>query len=686
MLSSSSRRLVFLRCRPPRRTFSSTTSGKAAKTPQTNTSTSRISSLPKTVALVSFSLATGYTFGRASSPSQHQHDDRVLPSGLPRTCCDDDKAELDSKHINLIQDLSHIVGNDHVVSGSQPKFTKGMRLGSGDALCVVTPTTLEQVVKCIPKIIQADCTILVQGANTGLTGGSVPRNNNVRPTVIISSQHLDTIFPIDDGKRVVCLAGAGLASLSNFLEQHFPDRESHSTLGSTFLNPTTSAGVALGSGGTQCRKGSAYTDRALYVKTYKDKWGELQVDVVNTLGIAGIEDDDFYTEGRASSGNVVQQLDHYCRDIQQGYQRSMARSSSSPYAKAMASDEGYAQRLTVCDGTVSRFNADTRGCDCNRSEGKVIILATVHDTFPKPLATKSFWLSFDSLETALDFKKQVCLDNATDLPVSLEYMDRDSFDVINESGRFLSSLIKLVGPSSSLVKSLWNVKLWIEGLPFDSAPYVCDKILYSINNLIPAPLPSPIMRMGKEHNHHVSMTVGEYGDGNMERLLNRMQEFASKNGKDKIAIYECASPSEAASLTAFRFVAAPAFKTWCIGQDLQGFSVDYALPKNSGSAPSLTSEPVKRMRYSHFGCNVVHEDLAYPLNVDALQAKMDLKHTVEYSCHGKLPAEHGHGTEYTAPPETQERWKRMDPLNVMNPGIGGLSTKPKYVDEREETA
>jgi D-lactate dehydrogenase len=84
------------------------------------------------------------------------------------------------------------------------------------------------------------------------------------------------------------------------------------------------------------------------------------------------------------------------------------------------------------------------------------------------------------------------------------------------------------------------------------------------------------------------------------------------------------------------------------------------------------------MRYSHFGCNVVHEDLAYAPGVDVLKAKHDLKATVEHECKGRLPAEHGHGTEYVAPIETQDRWRKMDPLNVLNPGIGGLSPMYKY--------
>lgn len=32
---------------------------------------------------------------------------------------------------------------------------------------------------------------------------------------------------------------------------------------------------------------------------------------------------------------------------------------------------------------------------------------------------------------------------------------------------------------------------------------------------------------------------------------------------------------------------------------------------------------------------------------------------------GKLPAEHGHGTEYAAPRETRERWMKADPSNTM---------------------
>lgn len=60
--------------------------------------------------------------------------------------------------------------------------------------------------------------------------------------------------------------------------------------------------------------------------------------------------------------------------------------------------------------------------------------------------------------------------------------------------------------------------------------------------------------------------------------------------------------------------------------------------------------------------------------VDAHVAKMEYKKKGEHNYGGRLPAEHGHATEYHAPPEAQKRRKKMDTLNVINPGVGGLST------------
>ena len=267
---------------------------------------------------------------------------------------------------------------------------------------------------------------------------------------------------------------------------------------------------------------------------------------------------------------------------------------------------------------------------------------------------------------------------------------RAQVDIIDRSGRIGTHAIRYLG-MGDIMGYLWGIKVGIESLPFSWAPIICDKLMHTFNNWVPAAIPGKFMTAGKEWDHHCMVAVGEFGDGTLDRFMDRMDAFVKKHNDEVIAdeknmdrktvsVVEAESPSEMGALNAFRFVAALAFKTYCVGEDIQGISVDYALPKNGGIAPPLApsaATPLKRMRYSHFGCNVVHEDIAYALGVDTHKEKMSFKHNVEGEG-GKLPAEHGHGTEYHAPENAQKRWMKMDPLNVLNPGVGGLSTLPKY--------
>jgi len=586
-----------------------------------------------------------------------------------------------------VKTLKRIVGRKNLWDGREQTtetaaYLKGARLGSGKArLAIVRPTKLKQIPEIVQESVDAGCAVLVQGSNTGLTGGSTPRyQTDGRPTVLISMKNFDTVFPIDDGEKVVCLAGVGLASLKHFVLDNFPERESHSILGSTFLNPTTAAGVAYGSGGTQIRKGPACTERALYLKVVPDKYGKHIVKVVNTLGIEDLDSEEGEFVAHKGWEGVIPKLDSYI-DVVKNEQDNRMKRSNDTYGKRASHDEKYKESLCTLDNHVSRFNADTKGLECNRSEGKVLILATVHDTFKAPPKAKSYWLSFTDLETTIKFKTEVCLDNPEDLPMSLEYMDRDSFDVIDSAGRMMGHFIKFFGSASPIVSAGWAFKLKIEALDIRGAATFPDRFQYYFSSFLPAILPKKIMELGKARDHHIATTVGDY-NGSLGRFEERFAKF-SKENEGKIDVYECTTASEKNGVTAFRFIAAAAFKTYCVGTGLQGFSVDYALPKNFSGSPELpeNNQPVKRMRYSHFGCNVVHEDLAYVQGVDTHAAKMELKQVVDEVYHGRLPAEHGHGTEYRAPADTQQRWMKMDPLNVMNPGVGGLSTKYRYEKE-----
>ena len=153
----SSRRLV-IHCRRSGPSMKMMTKTRLFSTTNKTASTPKHAISVRTVALASFSLATGYAIGRASS-SPPPPPSRVLPSGLPRTCCDDGinaSTSITSEQEELIQQLQDLMGKDNVLCNSSDKrtFEKGMRLGQGEALCVVTPRTLEELVKSIPFIVQ----------------------------------------------------------------------------------------------------------------------------------------------------------------------------------------------------------------------------------------------------------------------------------------------------------------------------------------------------------------------------------------------------------------------------------------------------------------------------------------------------------------------------------------------------
>jgi len=589
-------------------------------------------------------LAIGYWAGRKDSEQRQ----RNLPAGFNACACCDARP-LTGAQQALKPKLEGIVGAANIQANV---YQKGSRLGEGHAFVVVKPGTIQQAVDVLQACVDADVCVLPQGANTGLTGGSVPRGVGSgldRSTVVINMERLNSIIPVDEGRRLVCLAGAGIydahtraASLG---------RESHSILGSIFLNPTAAAGIAFGSGGTQTRKGPAYTERLLYAMVGSDG----KVGLHNTLGLLGGSGPELYRKLEAAT---------------------LSQADVDPACALPASHTSYRADVCTLDGRVSRFNADTSGPPPCRSEGKVLILASVHDTFEKPKRADSLWISCKDLATAHRLKAAVNFGGGpSDLPASCEYMDKDSVRAVDEAGRILCWMIRGIGIGPTL-KALWDAKLWFEALPIPFAPVLADKALFLFNPLLPSALPAPLAELTRAWDHHLLISVCEYGGGESARFYERLERFAAAH-PSSLAVHKC-SEGEQGAVNFFRFAAAPAFRTWCVGSGLEGFSTDYGLPKTQVGIPAIDDDKVAlRMRYSHFGCNVVHEDVCVKPGVDVHEMHVDLKHAVE-ALEGKLPAEHGHGTEYTAPPETAARWMAMDPLNILNPGIGGTSTERRY--------
>ena len=52
------------------------------------------------------------------------------------------------------------------------RFTTGIRYGQGSALAVFEPASLLAFWKVLKAAVAADCIVICQAANTGITGGS----------------------------------------------------------------------------------------------------------------------------------------------------------------------------------------------------------------------------------------------------------------------------------------------------------------------------------------------------------------------------------------------------------------------------------------------------------------------------------------------------------------------------------
>jgi D-lactate dehydrogenase len=177
--------------------------------------------------------------------------------------------------------LRELVGRTNVMTGNAAaRFATGYRFGGGPIEAAVRPSSLVQIWRLVEACLAAGRIIIVQAANTGLTGGSTPDGVYDRPVVVISTARLGIIHIIRGGEQVVCLPGATLYSLERLLAPL--GREPHSVIGSSCIGASVIGGVCNNSGGALVRRGPAYTEYALFAQV--DTNGQLYLR--NHLGIA----------------------------------------------------------------------------------------------------------------------------------------------------------------------------------------------------------------------------------------------------------------------------------------------------------------------------------------------------------------------------------------------------------------
>ena len=186
------------------------------------------------------------------------------------------------ENVTVIKDLIEISGKKYTLTddAAMQPFCKGFRFGAGKAIAVVKPKTLTELWKLLKVCVKADIIVVMQAANTGLTGGSTPNGNDYdRPIIVISTLRIDQIHIINKGKQIIGLAGSTLFGLEEKLTPF--DREPHSVIGSSCIGASIVGGICNNSGGALVKRGPAYTELSIYAQIDEDR----QLNLVNDLGV-----------------------------------------------------------------------------------------------------------------------------------------------------------------------------------------------------------------------------------------------------------------------------------------------------------------------------------------------------------------------------------------------------------------
>ena len=555
----------------------------------------------------------------------------------------------------LVQDLKAISGDKYILTSKWNKNTycKGWRYGEGEALAVAKPATLLEIWKLLQICVEADIIVIMQAANTGLTGGSTPDGNDYdRPIVIISTMRIDSIQIINEGKQIIGFSGSTLFGLENKLEPH--GREPHSVIGSSCIGASIVGGICNNSGGALVKRGPAYTELSLYAQI--NLQGELLL--VNDLGIElGDTPEEILT-------NL--QTHNYTKDQIQ-------------FPDKLASDNEYHKRVREVDAsTPARFNADGRrlygasGC-----AGKIAVFAVRLDTYPIPKRQQVFYVGTNSPYVLGKIRRDI-LSEFQYLPTSGEYLHRDCYDAAKKYSKDTFIAIDKMGPNfiPKLFEFKRKVDLFAEKFKFLPDKF-SDRMMQFLSNFWPNHLPNRMEEYRDQYEHH---WVIEMSDEGIEEAKAYFEKFFKENEGN---FFECTN-KEAKKAILHRFVAASAVgRYYAINKNKSGgmMSMDIAFPRNEKDwfeklPPEIDDLLEMKLYYGHLFCHVLHQNYIVKKGVDADALKEKLLKT--YDARGaEYPAEHNVGHEYFAKPSLSNFYKKLDPTNGFNPGIGRTS-KLKY--------
>ncbi|MDO6414227.1 D-lactate dehydrogenase [Sphingomonas sp. BIUV-7] len=552
----------------------------------------------------------------------------------------------------LLQNLAWIVGDAHLITGERQtrRFRTGYRFGGGRALAVVQPRSLVDLWRVVNACADGGVIMIMQAANTGLTGGSTPDGNDYdRDIVIVSTTRLEGIQLIRGGEQVICLPGSRLFELEEKVAA--VGREPHSRIGSSCIGASILGGICNNSGGALIHRGPAYTEMTLYARISPTG----SVELINHLGV-DLGNDPEAMLALLDTGSIDESRVH-----------------DDP--SRVCSDRHYQEHVRQVDAdTPARFNNDPRHLhEAAGSGGHVVVFAVRLDTFPRELDVVDFYIGSNDPAELTAIRRTILTDFKS-LPIQGEYIHRSAFRLTERYGKDTFLAIRHLGAKH--LPGLFALKARVDAF-FARIPWaprdVSERVMQAAVVFLPRHLPQRMRDFDKRFEHHLMLRMGGRGIGEARRLL--AEVFPTPNG----AFFECTrEEGEKAFLHRFA-VAGASIRYRALHRSLVSdiVALDVALRRDDDDwneqLPAEIAERITGVSYcGHFFCHVFHRDYFLkpgedPVAFEHAMLKLLDQRGAEY------PAEHNVGHLYPAKPALEAHYRALDPTNSLNPGIGRTS-------------
>ena len=556
----------------------------------------------------------------------------------------------------VIKKLKQLIGDQNVLTSEWNKlpYSKGWRYGAGSALAVLKPNKLSDIWRILQICAKENIIIIMQAANTGLTGGSTPCGNDYdRPIIVINTMLINNIHIIKEGSQIVSLTGSTLYDLEKKLKPY--GREPHSIIGSTSIGASIIGGICNNAGGSLVQRGPSYTEMALYAKINKN--GNLEL--VNELGI----------NLGSSPEEILDNLQN------QNYKEADVFNTNK-----LGSDDKYSEIVRQIDkNTPSRFNSDSRLLyGASGSAGKIAVFAVRLDTYISPKENKVFYLGTNDPDVFWKIRRDI-LSKFKTLPTLGDYLHRDCYDAAKKYSKDTFLVIERLG--TTFLPTLFELKRKVDiiakkikFLPNNFS----DRLMQFLSIFFPNHLPKRMEKFRDLYEHHWIIEMSD--DGISEARDYFANIFESNDGD----FFEC-NDFESKKASLHRFVSASAIGRYHILNSKshgEMMSLDIAFPRNEKNwfeklPKEIDSMIEMKLYYGHLFCHVLHQNYILKKGVDSEKLKSKLlkiydKRGAEY------PAEHNVGHEYLAKPSLKKFYKELDPTNVFNVGIGRTSKNKNW--------